>query len=127
MLASRTGAVDAMRVLIDRGANLNARDTERGTTPMMWAADQGHAAAVRLLIERGADLAARSAPAARGRGPALGKSSDPRTSVRRQVEAIIAEQKELPDLSQLRDAGDNGGDDAGGARGNANANNANEQ
>ena len=107
MLASRTGAVEAMRVLIDRGANLNARDTERGTTPMMWAADQGHAAAVRLLIERGADFAARSAPAARGRGPALGKSNDPRTSVRRQVEAIIAEQKELPDLSQLRAAGDN--------------------
>ena len=117
MLASRTGAVEAMRVLIDRGANLNAKDTERGTTPMMWAADQGHAAAVRLLIERGADIAARSAIAARGRGPALGKASDPRTSVRRQVEAIIAEQKELPDLSQLNNAG--------GARGNANANNAN--
>jgi ankyrin repeat protein len=126
MLASRTGAVEAMRVLIDRGANLNAKDSERGTTPMMWAADQGHAAAVRLLIERGADLAARSAPAARGRGPALGKASDPRTSVRRQVEAIIAEKKELPDLSQLRAAGDNAGNNnAGGARGNANANNAN--
>jgi len=121
MLASRTGALEAMRVLIDRGANLNAKDTERGTTPMMWAADQGHAAAVRLLIERGADFAARSAPAARGRGPALGKSSDPRTSVKRQVDAIIAEQKTLPDLSQLRAAGDNNG---GGARGNANANNA---
>lgn len=118
MLASRTGALEAMRILIDRGANLNARDTERGTTPMMWAADQGHAAAVRLLIERGADLAARSAPAARGRGPALGKSNDPRTSVRRQVEAIIAEQGQLPDLSQLRAAGD--ANAAGGARGNAN-------
>ena len=54
------------------------------------------------------------------------KSSDPRTSVRRQVEAIIAEQKELPDLSQLRAAGDNAGNNAGGARGNANANNAND-
>jgi ankyrin repeat protein len=88
--------------------------------------------AVRLLIERGADLAARSALAARGRGPALGKASDPRTSVRRQVDAIIAEQKELPDLSQLRAAGDNAGNNnaggargnAGGARGGANANNA---
>jgi len=122
MLASRTGALDAMRVLIDRGANLNARDSERGTTPMMWAADQGHAAAVRLLVERGADLAARSAPAARGRGPALGKSNDPRASVKRQVEAVIAEQGQLPDLSQLRAAGNNNG---GGARGNANANAAN--
>src|SRR5678816_737712 len=109
MLASRTGAIEAMRVLIDRGANLNARDSERGTTPMMWAADQGHADAVRLLIERGADFAARSAPAVRGRGPALGKSNDPRSSVKRQVDAIIAEQKELPDLSQLRGPRDNAG------------------
>ena len=114
MLASRTGAVDAMSVLIDRGANVNARDSERGTTPMMWAADQGHAPAVRLLIERGADITARSAPAARGRGPALGKSGDPRTSVRRQVDAILAQAKELPDLSALRAAGGGGG----GARGN---------
>jgi len=116
MLAARTGAVEAMKVLIDRGANLNAKDTERGTTPLMWAADQGHAAAVKLLIERGADIKAQSAPAARGRGPALGKSSDPRTSVRRQVEAIIAAEKELPDLSAL-----NGN---GGGRGRGNAANA---
>jgi ankyrin repeat protein len=123
MLASRTGAVEAMRVLIDRGANLNAKDTERGTTPLMWAADQGHAAAVKLLIERGADLNARSAAAARGRGPALGKSSDPRTSVRRQVDAIIAAEKELPDLSDLNAAGAAAGGGArGGARGNAAAN-----
>jgi uncharacterized protein len=128
MLASRTGTVDAMRVLIDRGANVNARDSERGTTPIMWAADQGHAAAVRFLIERGADIKARSAPAARGRGPALGKSNDPRASVRRQVDAILAQAKELPDLSALRAAGDGGGGAGagggargGGARGNANA------
>jgi len=124
MLASRTGAVDAMKVLIDRGANLNARDTERGTTPLMWAADQGHAAAVRLLIERGADFKAQSSPAARGRGPALGKSSDPRTSVRRQVDAIIAEQKELPDLSALQTGGGRG--NAANADGN-DANNGDDQ
>jgi ankyrin repeat protein len=115
MLASRTGALEAMRVLIDRGANVNARDSERGTTPLMWAADQGHAAAVRLLIDRGADIAARSAVAARGRGPALGKSNDPRESVRRQVAAIIAEQVS-PDLSALRQgagADDDDGDDQG--------------
>jgi ankyrin repeat protein len=126
MLASRTGALDAMRVLIERGANANARDSERGTTPLMWAADQGHAAAVRLLIASGADIAARSAPAARGRGPALGKSNDPRTSVRRQVDAILAELKELPDLSQLQAAADTpaGGGGRGGAGGARGANNA---
>jgi ankyrin repeat protein len=111
MLASRTGKVEAMRVLIDRGANVNARDSQRGTTPLMWAADQGHAAAVRLLIERGADITARSAPAARGRGPALGKSGDPRNSVRRQVAAVLAEQG-APELSTLRAAGAADGADA---------------
>jgi len=106
MVAARTGKVDAIRVLIDRGANVNAREDQRGTTPLMWAADQGHTAAVQLLVERGADIAVRSAPAERGRGPALGKANDPRESVRRQVAAILANQKS-PDLSSLRQAGQN--------------------
>jgi ankyrin repeat protein len=134
MVASRTGDVEAIRVLLDRGAEVNARDSERGTTPLMWAADQGHAVAVKLLIERGADIAMRSSPAERGRGPALGKSNDPRDSVRRQVAAIIAEQQS-PDLSTLQNGGAGnagganaggggarGGGGAGGAGANANAN-----
>ena len=73
MVASRTGNVDAMKVLLDHGADVNAKETLRGTTPLMWAADEGHAPAIKLLIERGADIKARSNPAERGRGPALGK------------------------------------------------------
>ena len=49
MMASRTGNVAAMTVLLDRGAEVNAKETLRGTTALMWAADQGHAAAVQLL------------------------------------------------------------------------------
>ena len=60
MMASRTGNVAAMTALLDRGADVNAKETLRGTTALMWAADQGHAAAVQLLIERGADMQARS-------------------------------------------------------------------
>ena len=56
MMASRTGNVTAMKVLLDRGADVNAKETLRGTTALMWAADQGHPAAVKLLIERGADV-----------------------------------------------------------------------
>ena len=78
MMAARTGNVEAMKVLLDHGADVNAKETLRGTTPLMWAADEGHAAAVQLLIERGADIKAQSNPAPRGRGPALGKANDPR-------------------------------------------------
>jgi ankyrin repeat protein len=81
MEASRTGNVDAMKVLMDRGAKVNVKETLRGTTPLMWAADEGHAAAIKLLIEHGADIKAQSDLAERGRGPALGKSSDPRKQV----------------------------------------------
>jgi ankyrin repeat protein len=81
MVASRTGNVDAMKVLLDHGANVNAKETLRGTTPLMWAADEGHAPAIQLLLQHGADIKAQSDPAERGRGPALGKSNDPRKAV----------------------------------------------
>jgi uncharacterized protein len=90
MVAARTGKVDAVQALLDAGADVSVRDSEQGTTPLMWAADQGHAGVIRLLVENGADVAERSDPAERGRGPALGKSNDPRSAVRRQVEAILA-------------------------------------
>ena len=100
MVASRTGNVDAMKVLIDRGADVNAKDTLRGTTPLMWAADEGHAPAIELLIARGADIKARSNPAERGRGPALGKSNDPRRAVAA-LAAAQAAKTAAPDLGAL--------------------------
>src|SRR5207245_6798594 len=51
---------DAVRVLLDHGAKVNATESLRGTTATMWAADQGHAAVIQLLAERGADLRAQS-------------------------------------------------------------------
>ena len=42
MLAARNGNPDAIRVLIDGGAKVNARETLRGTTALMWAAEQKH-------------------------------------------------------------------------------------
>ena len=58
--ASRTGNVEAMKVLLDHGADVNAKETLRGTTALMWAADEAHPPAVQLLIQRGADIEARS-------------------------------------------------------------------
>jgi ankyrin repeat protein len=90
MVASRTGNVDAMKVLLDHGANVNAKETLRGTTALMWAADEGHAPAIQLLIQHGADIKAQSAPAERGKGPALGKSNDPRKAVAALAKALAA-------------------------------------
>src|ERR1700733_1246279 len=90
MVASRTGNVDAIKVLLDHGANVNAKETLRGTTALMWAADEGHAPAIQLLIQHGADIKAQSDPAERGRGPALGKSNDPRKAVEALGKALAA-------------------------------------
>ena len=103
MLAARAGSVDAVRVLLEDGADPNAGEDERGTTALMQAADQGHADVMALLIEHGADVAARSIPVFRDRRTAaLGKSEDPRNSVRRQVIALLCEHPS-PDLSTLRE------------------------
>jgi ankyrin repeat protein len=112
MLAARSGRVDAVRELLDHGADPNAKEEARGTTALMQAADQGHADVIALLIEHGADVAARSAAVVRdGRTAALGKSEDPRESVRRQVIAILCDQ-ESPDLSKLEELIRESGEDA---------------
>src|ERR1019366_6441358 len=100
MAAARTGNVDAIKVLLDHGAEIEARETLRGTTPLMWAADEGHAPAIQLLIARGADVKAKSNLVERGRGPALGKSNDPRKQVAAQGAALAAGQ--ALDLGDLR-------------------------
>jgi uncharacterized protein len=126
MAAARTGNVDAIKVLIDRGADVNAKETLRGTTPLMWAADEGHAPAIQLLLQRGADIKARSNMVERGRGPALGKSNDPRKAVAAQVAAQAAGKAlDLGDLRAVtegtqapgRGGAGRGGTAAGGGRG----------
>jgi ankyrin repeat protein len=62
MLAARNGNVDGIQVLLDQKADVNAKDKLRGTTALMWAAEQAHGAAVKLLIEHGADVLAASNP-----------------------------------------------------------------
>jgi ankyrin repeat protein len=61
MIAARTGRTAAARVLLARGANVNAKEAWRGQTALMWAAAQRQPAMVKLLIDHGAALDARSA------------------------------------------------------------------
>jgi ankyrin repeat protein len=60
MLVARTGRVDAARVLLDKGANVNAVERWRGQTALMWAAAQNQAGMVRALAAAGAHVNARS-------------------------------------------------------------------
>lgn len=55
MWAARSGAVDAMRILLDKGADPNTRDHRNGWTPLLHAIHKRQPAALRLLLERGAD------------------------------------------------------------------------
>jgi hypothetical protein len=55
--AATGGQLDAVRLLLDRGADPSLADS-LGLTPLMCAAMNGHAAVVRELAARGADLEA---------------------------------------------------------------------
>src|SRR5205814_6210457 len=46
-------------VLVDHGANIDAKDL-RNQTPLMWAAARNNADAVKVLIAHGADVNART-------------------------------------------------------------------
>ncbi|MCZ6491098.1 MAG: ankyrin repeat domain-containing protein, partial [Acidobacteria bacterium] len=60
MACARAGSADAVKLLLARHAGVNAKDTRRGQTGLMWAVAQQHVEVVRLLIEQGADVNARS-------------------------------------------------------------------
>ena len=59
MTAARNGHLDICRLLIDKGAQVDAKSIV-GRTPLHFAADEGHIEIVRLFCDRGADVEARS-------------------------------------------------------------------
>ena len=60
MSAARSGDLESVALLIERGADVNASEQEKSQTALMWAVAQGHADVVQLLIDNSADLNARS-------------------------------------------------------------------
>lgn len=60
MIAAQTGRPEAVRLLLARGADANARESTQFQTVLMWAAAEGHVETVKTLLAAGADLKARS-------------------------------------------------------------------
>jgi ankyrin repeat protein len=56
----RTGRVDAAKLLIDAGADVNAKEHWAGQTALMWAGAQLQPEMVKLLLANGAQIDARS-------------------------------------------------------------------
>src|SRR5439155_1774772 len=58
MLAAASGKTDAVTVLLDNRANVNAKESSKGETALAFAAAYGRADVIRTLTARGADVAA---------------------------------------------------------------------
>src|SRR6185436_5151339 len=58
MTCASTGSADAVRALIARGADVNAKEPSQNQDALMWAASERHPNVVRLLVEAGADARA---------------------------------------------------------------------
>ncbi|KAF5688820.1 ankyrin repeat-containing protein [Fusarium circinatum] len=59
MVASFLGLSSIVQSLLDKGTDIEARDTHFSMTPLMWAVIKGHEPIVKLLLDYGADSAVR--------------------------------------------------------------------
>ncbi|OKO97966.1 Ankyrin repeat domain-containing protein 50 [Penicillium subrubescens] len=69
MLSSHYGHRAVVKLLLENGADIEARDSDYGQTPLLWATESGHEAVVKLLLEKGADFKAKDSKY--GRTPLL--------------------------------------------------------
>jgi ankyrin repeat protein len=67
-------SVESLKLLLDNGGEINAKDGTRGQTPLHGAAFWGWNAAVQLLVDRGADLNAKDNNGKTPVDSALGKA-----------------------------------------------------
>jgi ankyrin repeat protein len=95
MFAARNGNLDALLLLLKRGADVNAKEALRGTTALMWAVEQKHTDAVNLLIEHGAAVSAASSPDSKGGTAYLAPTIEQREQQEqfiRQLRAVAAKE-----------------------------------
>jgi ankyrin repeat protein len=136
-LAAQGGDAAMVTALLDHGAEVDATESARRQTPLMFAAAAGRADAIRVLVARGADVGARSMAVDLARVDAVdqlagqtrkqlldgfqAKSNDPvgwrpsPTEVQAAVRAARAIQAEAPEVRAV-EAGEAGAgpDDASG-------------
>jgi uncharacterized protein len=60
MIAAGAGSLEEVKLLLDVGLDVNARESEKGQNALMWAAAEGHPEVVELLIQHGANVNAAS-------------------------------------------------------------------
>lgn len=53
---AKEGKSQVVELLLAKGANVNAKDSEYGSTALMWAAHNGHAETLKILIRNGATI-----------------------------------------------------------------------
>src|SRR5208283_3075670 len=78
MLASGNGRMDVMQLLIERGADINAKETGAEVTSLMLASHQGQIEVVKLLLDKGAHI---DAHAKNGETALMGASFEGRAEV----------------------------------------------
>ncbi len=52
--AAQKGHLEVVRILVDHGADVDAKETEAAMTPLMFAVFKGHAEVARILVSKGA-------------------------------------------------------------------------
>ena len=57
MTCASTGNAEAVKLLLSRGADVNARESKKEQTALMWAVAGKHPELVRALIDRINDIA----------------------------------------------------------------------
>ncbi|RYP14355.1 hypothetical protein DL765_006400 [Monosporascus sp. GIB2] len=57
--AAENGHMAVVTQLLDKGADIEAKDRYHGLTPLSWAAENGHMAVFTQLLDRGADIEAK--------------------------------------------------------------------
>ena len=58
--AAENGHEAVVKLLLEKGAELETKDKDYGQTPLSYAASRGHEALVKLLLEKGAELKTKS-------------------------------------------------------------------